>query len=117
MDGHGPPFNLKKDHVVMKINYSHLHLCKTCHGTGLISPPEGTRASFFPCDRCMGRGTIEEEDIVSQVVDAMRPHVLKWCKCTETQKKKGTRSPNCHVHDLDLEAMAMTAIQIAARYD
>ncbi|MBF0139753.1 MAG: hypothetical protein HQL74_05685 [Magnetococcales bacterium] len=65
----------------------------------------------------MGRGTIEEEDIMHQVADAMRPHLLKACKCTEAQRKKGTRSPNCFVHDLDLDAMAQAAIQVAARYD
>ncbi|MBF0145404.1 MAG: hypothetical protein HQL84_05915 [Magnetococcales bacterium] len=101
----------------MKINYSHLHLCKTCHGTGLIAPPEGTRASFFPCDRCMGRGTLDEEAIINQVAEAIRPHVLKGCKCTETQKKKGIQSSACPVHDLDLTAMAQAAIQVASRYD
>ncbi len=101
----------------MKVNYSHLHLCKTCHGTGLIAPPTGTRASFFPCDRCMGKGTINEDDIVSQVVEAIRPLIMKGCKCTEAQKKKGTKSAHCTVHDLDLEAMAQAAILVAARYD
>ncbi|HIJ85372.1 MAG: hypothetical protein HW380_3272 [Magnetococcales bacterium] len=101
----------------MKINYSHLHLCKTCHGTGLISPPEGTRASFFPCDRCMGRGTIDEEDIAHQVAEAIRPYVMKGCRCTESQKKKGTQSPHCAVHDLDLDAMAQVAIQVASRFE
>lgn len=101
----------------MKINYSHLHLCKTCHGTGLITPPQGTRASFFPCDRCMGRGTIEEEDIMHLVVEAMKPHIVKACRCTDAQRKMEEISPNCSIHDLDLDALALAAIQVAERYD
>lgn len=101
----------------MKINYSHVHLCKTCHGMGMITPPAGTRASFFPCDRCMGRGTIDDNDIVSMIAEAIRPHVMKKCRCLETHKKRGVQSPDCAIHDLDIAAMAQAAVQVAARYD
>ncbi|MBF0140533.1 MAG: hypothetical protein HQL74_09670 [Magnetococcales bacterium] len=101
----------------MKINYSHIHLCKTCHGMGMITPPAGTRATFFPCERCMGRGTIDENDIVSMIVDAIRPYVMQRCRCSETYKQSGMQADDCGIHDLDIAAMAQAAIQVAARYD
>ncbi|MBF0422620.1 MAG: hypothetical protein HQL73_06480 [Magnetococcales bacterium] len=101
----------------MKIVYSHLHQCKTCHGTGLITPPPGTRASYFPCERCMGKGTFDEDDIVHQVVDAILPHIMKGCQCSDSQRKKGVKSPDCSVHELNFHAMAQAAIQIASRFD